>query len=226
MKYLDLGFGTSLSEIDRRPDNVFNKTNELEGKNNQPAPEGKHVVMIEYALIWPLLPIFAILLFRYFFLHNTSYKITDNLFISDGILKYSFNNISKSSEIFPPAVLAFIALIGMAMILGILSFTLHFLRRISNPLYWQLACWFLIALGILLRPFVVLGADPLQTSIKGALVSGILALAVFPGIMRLLNRLKPEPGLIHVSLPFALGFFLDVAQTLAKTYIPIFTWLR
>jgi hypothetical protein len=131
----------------------------------------------------------------------------------------------ESTRLFPPAFLALLALIGLGVIFGILSFSLYFLRRRSNPLYWQLSCWLLVALGILLRPFVVSGIDPLQTSIKGSIAAGIIALVVFPGLMRLLNRLKPEPGVIHVALPFGLGFFLDVAQVIAKTYVPIFTWL-
>ena len=33
-----------------------------------------------------------------------------------------------------------------------------------------------------------------------------------------------EPGLIHVALPLALGFFLDVSQFVALSYMPELDW--
>lgn len=101
---------------------------------------------------------------------------------------------------------------GIAAILVILSSFLYALRKLDNPLYWQIACWFIVSLGILARPFVifVIHKVPLEFSyniVHSILVATIVSLAVFPALMRYLNRIKPEPGLIHVALPFSLGFF-------------------
>jgi len=134
--------------------------------------------------------------------------------------------LSKGPAGAPTALLALTALAVLTVVIGLLSALMAFLRRLANPLYWQVACWFLMALGLLLRPLVVSGTDPLQTTVKGALVAGLVALGVFPGLMRVLNRLRPEPGLGHVALPFALGFFLDVAQLAAKTHVPALSWLH
>jgi len=123
-------------------------------------------------------------------------------------------------------VLPLIALLGLGVGVGLLAAFLKVLRNLSNPLYWQIACWFLVAIGILLRPVFVGAADPLETTVKGALGAGCIALGIFPALMRLLNRLKPDPGLVHVAVPFGLGFFLDITQLLAKTYVPGLGWLR
>ena len=55
---------------------------------------------------------------------------------------------------------------------------------------------------------------------RSIIFSMVLALAVFPSAIRWLNRLKPDPGLEHVALPFALGFFLDLAKVAALHWIP------
>jgi hypothetical protein len=63
-------------------------------------------------------------------------------------------------------------------------------------------------------------ASPVEADLRSLLLSGVLALAVFPAAMRRLNRLQPQPGLEHVALPFSLGFFLDLAQVTVLRWIP------
>ena len=112
------------------------------------------------------------------------------------------------------------SLTGFALVLLGLAAGLHFLKKLQNPIYWQVACWYLIAVGILIRPVVTLDADTLGVTLGGSVIAGFVALLVFPVVMRVLNRIKPEPGLIHVALPLALGFFLDVSQFVAFSYVP------
>ena len=117
------------------------------------------------------------------------------------------------------AAQALLLLLGMGALLGILAKLSHELRRSKNPLYWQLMCWFLVAIGILLRPFVLDRKD-LDIRLSAVAIAGVVAVIVLPLLMRWLNRVKPEPGLIHAALPLALGVFLDVTQLAAQSYVP------
>jgi hypothetical protein len=43
----------------------------------------------------------------------------------------------------------------------------------------------------------------------------VVGLAVFPMMMRWINRRRRRAGLEHVAVPFAFGFFLDLALVAA-----------
>jgi len=122
----------------------------------------------------------------------------------------------------------FVAIAVFALLVGVMSSLVYYLRQKDNKLYWQIACWLLMVVGILIRPIVeaaLAGHEPIQTTLKGAVVAGVVALGVFPGMMGILNKLNPEPGLTHVALPFSLGLFMDVAKVMAATYVPSLAWL-
>ena len=118
------------------------------------------------------------------------------------------------------AVLALSLLVGIGAVLGILATLSHALRKLKNPLYWQLMSWFLVAIGIILRPFVLGREDWDILRLPTVAVAGVVAIVVLPSLMRWLNRLKPEPGLTHAAVPLSLGVLLDVAQLAAKSYFP------
>ena len=114
---------------------------------------------------------------------------------------------------------ALLLLLGFGVVLGIFATISHALRKSKNPLYWELLSWFLVAIGIILRPFVLDRKD-LDIRLSSVAVAGIVAVIVLPLLMRWLNRVKPEPGLIHAALPLSLGVFLDVTQLAAQSYVP------
>jgi len=114
-------------------------------------------------------------------------------------------------------------LLGATVAVGALSALVGLLRRLKNPLYWQLACWMLVVVGIAVRP-VVVSASGLPTPGQ-LLVSVAVGLAVLPGLMRWLNRVSPRPGLQHVAVPFSLGFFLDLTQVLAASFNVKLPWI-
>ncbi|MCL4809262.1 MAG: hypothetical protein KJ062_15970 [Thermoanaerobaculia bacterium] len=114
-------------------------------------------------------------------------------------------------------------LLGATAAVGALSALVGLLRRLKNPLYWQLACWMLVVVGIAVRP-VVVSASGLPTPGQ-LLVSIAVGLAVLPGLMRWLNRVSPKPGLQHVAVPFSLGFFLDLTQVLAASFDVKLPWI-
>lgn len=114
-------------------------------------------------------------------------------------------------------------LLGATVAVGGLSALVGLLRRLKNPLYWQLACWVLVVVGIAVRP-VVVSASGLPTPGQ-LLVSIAVGLAVLPGLMRWLNRVSPKPGLQHVAVPFSLGFFLDLTQVLAASFDVKLPWI-
>ena len=137
------------------------------------------------------------------------------------------------------------------VLLGFATLFAEYLRRLRNPLPWEICCWVLLTLGITARQAVfgpvavqptvpeVLQAAPgpqtpnadlspahlpvspsMSFSLTGMAVSGILALALFPFAMRILIRQNPRAGLAHISLPFAVGFFLDMGRAAAAGWFP------
>jgi uncharacterized membrane protein YhaH (DUF805 family) len=114
-------------------------------------------------------------------------------------------------------------LFAAAVVLGSLSVFIRFLRRRRNPLYWQLACWVLVVVGIVVRQLVA--AQLGVPSLSQVLVSIAVGVAVLPALMRWLNRVSPKPGVQHAAVPFSLGFFLDLAQVLTSSYVVKLPWI-
>lgn len=82
-----------------------------------------------------------------------------------------------------------------------------------SNLSWQIGAWLLVALGIFARQgmqFPPIAWKITQLTWGAFLGSVIIGLAVFPWFMRRVNKKRPRPGLEHVALPFAFGFFLDL----------------
>jgi hypothetical protein len=80
---------------------------------------------------------------------------------------------------------------------------------------WDIACWILLALGIFLRQgleFQPLSWRVERLTVGSFAASVVISLAVFPMLMRSLNRRRPRAGLLHVAVPFAFGFFLNLAS--------------
>lgn len=123
---------------------------------------------------------------------------------------------------FPIATLVGL-LVGGALVLGVLATVLHYLRGVRNRLYWDLACWALVVIGIVVRQLVASSSPAF--SVGGLMVAAAVAVAVLPGLMRWLNRISTDPGLEHVAVPFSLGFFLDMVQVLASHYAVPLPWV-
>ncbi|HSR52933.1 MAG TPA: hypothetical protein VLV83_19090 [Acidobacteriota bacterium] len=127
------------------------------------------------------------------------------------------------------SLLLLFLLFGLPLILLFLSMIVYLLRRKENLLYWEVACWVLVGLGIASRQSIsispALAFDPAKITPSLLLVSALIGLAVFPALQRWLNRVKPIPGLAHVATPFSLGFFLDLAQVLANSYALSLPWV-
>jgi hypothetical protein len=96
------------------------------------------------------------------------------------------------------------------------------LGRKKSTLQWQIAAWLAVAAGIFSRQGLKL-PDMVwllsNINIGTAIGSVVVGLAVFPMMMRWLNRRRRRAGLEHIAGPFAFGFFLDLA-VLAATKIP------
>ena len=123
------------------------------------------------------------------------------------------------------AAVIFGVLAGIAIGAVLLTLVASYLRAQKNCLYWEVSCWLLVTMGILLRPIVVRADSGLRADARGVFIAGLAALFVLPAVMRLLNRIKETPGLSHVATPLGVGFFLNVAQLMATTYVPAFSWL-
>lgn len=101
-------------------------------------------------------------------------------------------------------------------------------RGLDGPLYlgrgaklsrkqvmWDIVCWLLSALGIFARQglnLVALDWDLSRLKPGVFVASAVVSLAIFPWAMRWINRRRPRPGLAQVAMPFAFGFFLDLAS--------------
>jgi hypothetical protein len=82
---------------------------------------------------------------------------------------------------------------------------------------YQVACWTILALGILVRQYLLPGPPHGPSALWG---SAAVALAVFPPAARVLRARGDRPGLEQVALPFSLGFFLNWAYVAAAHWIP------
>src|SRR6516225_4436584 len=74
---------------------------------------------------------------------------------------------------------------------------------------WDITCWILLALGIFLRQGLEiqnLSWRVERLSAGSFTASLVISFALFPMLMRRLNRRRPRPGLLHVTIPFAFGF--------------------
>ncbi len=118
---------------------------------------------------------------------------------------------------------AALVLLGGAVLLGALASLVHFLRGRRNPLYWELACWILVVLGIVVRPLVA--SQSVSLGLGALFTSAAIGVAVLPSLMRWLNRVSRRPGLQHVAVPFSLGFFIDLTQVLTSRYVVRLPWL-
>ena len=120
-----------------------------------------------------------------------------------------------------------VSLVALMILFGALATLMAFLRSRKNPTYWQVACWILLAVGILARQLFSQNhrLDLSGFSVSLALSSAVVSFAVLPLLMRWLNRASPGPNLLQLALPFSLGFFLDYAQVLASTYIVHLPWI-
>src|SRR4051794_18920375 len=88
------------------------------------------------------------------------------------------------------------------------------LGRKKSSLKWELAAWVALAAGIFARQGLDLPVLMWRISnvrVGAAVASLVVALAVFPMMMRWLNRRRRRASLEHVAAPFAFGFFLDLA---------------
>jgi hypothetical protein len=92
------------------------------------------------------------------------------------------------------------------------------LGRKKSTLGWDIAAWLAVAAGIFARQGLDLPALVWKISnvSPGAVVASVVVgLAVFPMMMRWLNRRRRRASLEHVAAPFAFGFFLDLAVVAA-----------
>ncbi len=95
-------------------------------------------------------------------------------------------------------------------------------RRTAAQVSWDITCWILLALGIFLRQGLEIQSLSWRVQrLTGAsfAASLVISFALFPVLMRRLNKRRPRPGLIHLTAPFAFGFFLDLAGVSAYRWI-------
>lgn len=104
-----------------------------------------------------------------------------------------------------------------------------------NVAYWrahfrivplEIVSWSMIASGIFARQNVDLKTFSwsLTNFNVGALsLSALIALVVFPWVMRRVTKFGPQPGLEAVALPFAFGFMLDLARFAVSSWVPVIT---
>ncbi len=87
-----------------------------------------------------------------------------------------------------------------------------------KQIIWDIICWILTALGIFLRQsldFSDLSWYYNRLTGSSFVVSLVISFALFPTLMRRLNRKRQRPGLEHIATPFAFGFFLDLVKVSA-----------
>jgi hypothetical protein len=88
---------------------------------------------------------------------------------------------------------------------------------------WDVTCWILLALGIFLRQGLQLQNLTWRVerlTVGSFAASLVISFALFPMLMRRLNRWQPRPGLLQAATPFAFGFFLNLATVSA------YKWFR
>ena len=88
---------------------------------------------------------------------------------------------------------------------------------------WEVAVWLLVACGIFFRQalsVVDAGWDVSRLSAGSFSASVVISLAVFPAVMRWINKRHQDPGIQHIAAPFAFGFFLDLAALSLIRLVP------
>jgi hypothetical protein len=128
----------------------------------------------------------------------------------------------RSPTVVRPVVhaLPVIALVlGVLVAIWALATAVQWLRVLENRLYWELACYAMLCIGIVVRQAVGLGNTSVL-SLGGVGASLAIGFAVFPYGMRRMNKFRPQPGIAHVAFPFGLGFFLDLGRIAAVHWIP------
>lgn len=132
----------------------------------------------------------------------------------------------------PSSVLVAVRGLALVLAIGLLLIVLarvaHWLRERANPTYWEATCWTLVAIGIVVRQVISVDGTPnlQKLSVSGFAVSAIVSIAVLPVLMRWINRIPRQQGLLHVALPFSLGFFLDLAKALSTQFQVGLPWGR
>jgi uncharacterized membrane-anchored protein len=121
----------------------------------------------------------------------------------------------------------------VATVLLCVSFAIVLLYWTTNNVaYWrrnlkvvplEVFSWAMITGGIFARQNADLRT--LSWSFKhfdfGALMlTCLIALVVFPWVMRRITKFKPRPGLEVIALPFGFGFLLDLARFAAVSWVP------
>ena len=101
-------------------------------------------------------------------------------------------------------------------------------KRLSpKQTMWDIICWLLTALGIFLRQGLDLSDfswDYNRLTGTSFAASLVISFALFPTLMRRLNRKRTRPGLEHLAAPFAFGFFLDLVKvTASKLAVRVFS---
>jgi|HubBroStandDraft_1064217.scaffolds.fasta_scaffold45545_1 hypothetical protein len=89
--------------------------------------------------------------------------------------------------------------------------------------YLTFLAYLLMSLGLFARqitafPSVDMKWENLRYPVL--LASFIIGLALFPPVMRWLNKRRPTPSAEHILMAFSTGFFVDLTN--AKVIIPIF----
>jgi len=128
----------------------------------------------------------------------------------------------RSPSVIRPVVhaLPVIALVlGVLVAIWALATAVQWLRVLENRLYWELACYAMLCIGIVVRQAVGLGNTSVL-SLGGVGASLAIGFAVFPYGMRRMNKFRPQPGIAHVAFPFGLGFFLDLGRIAAVHWVP------
>jgi len=90
---------------------------------------------------------------------------------------------------------------------------------------WTLSCYLLLCLGIFLRQvtkFPRVDLDFANIRISVAVASLIIGLAIFPPVIRWLNRRRKHPGVEHALLPFSIGFFVDLSSATLSNFVKLF----
>jgi hypothetical protein len=121
------------------------------------------------------------------------------------------------------AVQIVVLLLGGGLLLVVIASLVHFLRQYANPLYWEIACWTLVVIGIIVRQMAANGTSDM--SMGEVAVSAVVGLAILPALMRWLNKISHRPGIQHVAVPFSLGFFVDLAQVLTSHFVVPLPWI-
>lgn len=119
--------------------------------------------------------------------------------------------------------IGFIFLLPLLLVALIASDKIKEWRKRYRRLPLELTSWFFLTSGIFARQNLDL-AD-LSLSLKhfsgGAFAAScVISLAVFPWAMRKITKMRPNPGLEVLAIPFSLGFFLDLVRLGTVHWMP------